>query len=123
MPGYGFAKRTRKQQAKWEEIIQFYLRNDRGLLTTLILLDSRHGPTQLDNQAMEFLASNKITFLPIFTKFDTLKTQSLRAKRTKEVKEFLSSFAYQEPLWVSSFRKIGISKLKIRLSELKKKQK
>ena len=119
MPGYGFAKRSKKEQMKWEEIISYYLQNDEGLKIVLVLLDSRHGPTDLDKVAIEFLENNKIAFLPIFTKFDTLKTQSQRAKRSKEVKQELIKFNYSEqPIWSSASKNLSINLLRSKIKQL-----
>ena len=122
MPGYGFAKRSKKEQHKWEEIIRFYLTNDEGLKIALILLDARHGPTSLDEQALDFLIRNKIFFLPVFTKYDMLRNQSQRAKRNNEVRNVLANLDCDaNPFWISSHKKVGTLQLKQKVKDLCKK--
>ena len=90
LPGYGFAKVSKSERDDWNQLIGAYLEKEENLDLALVLLDSRHGPTESDLEAIDFLHSKQIPMAWVFTKTDTLKTQSLRAARKKEVNEFLS---------------------------------
>src|ERR1700760_2789864 len=48
LPGYGFAKVSQTQRASWEKMIANYLQTRTNLVTVFVLIDSRHGPQQLD---------------------------------------------------------------------------
>jgi GTP-binding protein len=121
LPGYGFAKASKEDRDRWAEFIQYYLKVDGGLMRALVLLDARHGPTEIDLQAVGFLRSSGIPISFAFTKFDTLKTQSLRAQRKKEAEAALlgMGFSRDDFYWVSAKEKdVGLSRLVRHLSGL-----
>lgn len=73
LPGYGFAKRSKKEREKWGKMIHKYLINRTNLLCTFILIDSRHKPQKSDIEFIEWLGINKLPFVIVFTKTDKLK--------------------------------------------------
>ncbi|HKK09497.1 MAG TPA: ribosome biogenesis GTP-binding protein YihA/YsxC [Bacteroidales bacterium] len=73
LPGYGYAKRSKKIKDSWDEMISNYLINRKNLMNTFVLIDSRLKPQQLDLVFMENLALNHIPFSMVFTKTDKLK--------------------------------------------------
>ena len=104
LPGYGFAKRTAKERELWAQLIQAYVTKDQYISKALILCDSRHGPTQSDIEAIEFLNSLDLSVALIMTKIDQLKNQKMRAQRRKEVKKVLESnkhLRYDKVFWTS----------------------
>lgn len=119
LPGYGFARASHADRDRWAEFVQAYLRGDEGLERALVLLDSRHGPTDIDASAIDFLAGESIPITFVFTKTDQLKTQSDRARRRKEAGEALRSLGYEpkDALWVSAKTGDGIREL---VAELKR---
>ena len=79
----------------------------------LVLLDARHGPTKLDREAIKFLSFEAVTVTFVITKSDTLKTQSERARRRKEVREALREMRYDPDgaIWVSARTGDGLKEL------------
>ena len=73
LPGFGFAKRSKSERAKWQKMIRSYLLNRPNLLTVFILIDLRHEPQSNDLEFMEWLAVSEIPFTMLFTKADKLK--------------------------------------------------
>lgn len=73
LPGYGFAKRSKSERLKWEQMIRSYLLNRTNLLTVFLLIDLRHEPQSNDLEFMEWLATSQIPFTILFTKADKLK--------------------------------------------------
>ena len=72
LPGYGFAKRSKKAQDELEEMISSYIL-ERELMTNLfVLIDIRHKPQRIDVEFMEWLGENGIPCSIIFTKADKL---------------------------------------------------
>lgn len=105
LPGYGFAKQSKEDREKWAEFVNAYLQLDEGLERALVLLDSRHGPTDLDLQAIQFLRDECVVpMVFVMTKIDQLKTQSERAKRKKEVERIFEEMGYSKDTvhWVSA---------------------
>lgn len=113
LPGYGYAKQSKTERQKWEKLITRYFDEDSCLEQVLLLLDARHGPTPLDQHAMEFLSLRGIPVTFVFTKADTLKTQKLRFDRQKEVSDSLknSGIERQSIFWVSTQAKVGLKPL------------
>ncbi|MBR5884342.1 MAG: YihA family ribosome biogenesis GTP-binding protein, partial [Bacteroidaceae bacterium] len=72
LPGYGFAKRSKKAQDELEQMISSYIL-ERELMTNLfVLIDVRHKPQRIDMEFMEWLGENGVPFSIIFTKADKL---------------------------------------------------
>lgn len=82
LPGYGYAKRTREEQAKWSALTDGYLvRNpniDR-LRLILQLIDVRVGPTADDNAMLGWLNSSGIPYAVVATKCDKCSKTELNA--------------------------------------------
>ena len=55
MPGYGFAKAPVKVVEKWKNLVKTYLRGRPVLARTLVLVDGRHGPKDVDREMMKML--------------------------------------------------------------------
>lgn len=113
LPGYGFAKAAHSERDRWAEFINAYLEEDEALERAVVLLDARHGPTELDAQAIRYMSFQSVPVTFVFTKADTLKTQSERASRRKEASKALQELGYaaQDAFWVSAKTKDGIKLL------------
>src|SRR4051812_6041463 len=48
LPGYGYARVAKTERDRWSEFIGAYLESDVHLQGVMVLLDSRHGPTEQD---------------------------------------------------------------------------
>lgn len=118
LPGYGYARTGHEERERWAKFINGYLRNDEGLERAVVLLDARHGPTELDCEAIRFLSLESIPVNFVFAKADTLKTQSERARRKKEASQALLNLGYdpQHAFWVSSKTKDGLKALTVELT-------
>lgn len=73
LPGYGYAKISRTERAKWENMIYEYLRYRTNLMCVFVLIDSRHDPLRVDLEFMRQLGEEGIPFNIIFTKADKVK--------------------------------------------------
>jgi GTP-binding protein len=104
LPGYGFAKRNAAERELWAQLIQAYVTTDEYITTTLLLCDSRHGPTPADIEAIEFFNKLNSPVVLVMTKTDQLKNQKMRAQRRKEVKKTLEDnpqITYENIFWCS----------------------
>lgn len=71
LPGYGYAKVSAKEKAKWAELLEeFFATQDISLLVALF--DIRHAPTADDKQMVSYLYANAIPFTAVATKADKL---------------------------------------------------
>lgn len=89
LPGYGFAKVSKREKDKWKRMIENYFRNRENLKLVVLLVDSRHKPTQLDIMMKEWLEALGIPFIVVGTKMDKLN-QSEKAKAKKIIRETLN---------------------------------
>jgi GTP-binding protein len=123
LPGYGFAKTSHEERERWAGFINAYIEADPVLQRALVLLDARHGPTELDREAIQFLKSEGIPVTFVMTKADQLKTQSERASRKKEVERAIleMGFSAEFVFWVSARTKDGLHKLTDELSLISQK--
>lgn len=95
LPGYGFAKRSKTERAKLEQIITSYILQRDCLTNLFVLLDCRHEPQQIDLEFMQWLGESGIPFSIVFTKADKLSRQAL----TKSIDAYLQRLAEDwEPL-------------------------
>ena len=75
LPGYGFAKRTLEDKAKWSALTDGYFTQNKNidrLALVLQLIDSRIGPTADDEMMLDFLRQSEIPFIVVATKVDKL---------------------------------------------------
>ena len=75
LPGYGFAKRTLEDKAKWSALTDGYFTQNKNidrLSLVLQLVDSRIGPTKDDEMMLDFLRASELTFAVVATKTDKL---------------------------------------------------
>lgn len=73
MPGYGYAKVSKKQREEWDNLIFGYLRGRPNLRTVMVLVDSRHGFKDVDLHLMELLDKAAVNYRIILTKCDKVK--------------------------------------------------
>ncbi|MBB3702673.1 ribosome biogenesis GTP-binding protein YihA/YsxC [Alloprevotella rava] len=91
LPGYGYAKRSKKDQEKLQNIISFYVLEREQLTNLFVLIDSRLKPQKIDLEFIEWLGENGVPFSIIFTKADKNKKGELR----KNVDTFLDTLREQ----------------------------
>ena len=70
LPGYGFARTSKKNRAEWERFIRRYLTRRENLQCVFVLIDSRHEPQKIDLDFCCWLGENGLPFLLVFTKAD-----------------------------------------------------
>ena len=83
LPGYGYAKVSKKNRSIFAKFIYEYLEKRENLICTFVLVDSRHEPQKIDMLFMEWLGQNQIPFVIIFTKMDKLSSSQLNKNITK----------------------------------------
>ena len=77
LPGYGFAKISKKMRDEWKIMISNYLNYRESLMNTFILVDSRIKPQKLDLDLITNYGENGLPFTLVFTKTDKLKDNIL----------------------------------------------
>jgi GTP-binding protein len=77
LPGYGYAKVSKKNRATFHSFTVDFLQYRPNLLCVFVLLDSRIPAQKIDLEFMEYCGVKGIPFVMCFTKTDKLKTQEL----------------------------------------------
>lgn len=77
LPGYGYARISKKEREKWEGMIRTYFRRRENLVNTFILIDSRIEPKMADIDFINWFGEEQLPFAIVFTKADKLKTNAL----------------------------------------------
>ncbi|MEG0255621.1 MAG: ribosome biogenesis GTP-binding protein YihA/YsxC [Vagococcus sp.] len=73
VPGYGYAKVSKTERAKWGQMIETYITEREQLKAVVSLVDMRHDPTTEDIQMYEFLKYYQIPVIVVATKCDKIK--------------------------------------------------
>ena len=77
LPGYGFAKRSKRDLAKLQNLIHSYVLQRSQLTCLFVLIDSRLAPQPIDLDFIRFLGENGVPFCIVFTKADKNKSSKL----------------------------------------------
>lgn len=77
LPGYGFAKGFKEEQASWKKLIEGYLENSDKIKLICVLLDVRREPSEDDLQMIKYLHYYAIPFIVIATKCDKFSKAQL----------------------------------------------
>jgi GTP-binding protein len=79
LPGYGYAKLARKDKALFNHAVNDYLRRRPNLCCVFALIDSGLSPQPIDLEFVEWLTSNAVPYVLIFTKTDSRKPAEVQA--------------------------------------------
>ena len=88
LPGYGFAKTSKAEQAKWGVMIDKYLRTSAQLKTVFLLVDIRHEVKSSDKEMFDWIRQNGYEPVIIATKADKI-TRNQLPKQLKIIREGL----------------------------------
>ena len=102
LPGYGFAKASKRSRQSWEIFITEYLLHRESLMTTFVLIDARLPPQKIDLEFMNWCGGKGIPFSLVFTKTDKLSSSSLQKNLTGYKKEMLKFWDDLPPVFVNS---------------------
>jgi GTP-binding protein len=118
LPGYGYAKVSKKLREEFQKFTLKYLINRTNLICLFILIDLRVSPQKIDMEFMEYCALKQIPFVLCFTKADKLKKV--------EIKENLEGYKnHLENEWeffpqhfiTSSTKHIGVEEMLLFIKE------
>lgn len=73
VPGYGYAKVSKKQREEFGEMIQDYLETRAYLKGLILLIDGRHEPTADDIAMYDYAQYLNLPILVVATKMDKIK--------------------------------------------------
>ncbi len=99
LPGYGYAKASKKEIERWSKLIDGYFEKATNLELVIALIDMRHPPSKLDIQMVDFLIEAELNFIIVMTKSDKLNKGEY-AKRMENIRKELP---YGEQLKIIPF--------------------
>jgi len=88
LPGYGYAKVSKTEKQKWGQMIEKYLSNREQLVQVILLVDSRHKPTEDDVIMMNWIRQFDFRAIVVATKIDKLP-KSQREEKMELIKDTL----------------------------------
>lgn len=88
LPGYGYAKVSRKRREKWQRLIHSYLRYRKSLVCAFVLLDVNLPLQKNDRAFINKLGEWQVPFVLVYTKADRLARQKL-SKHIGDIEEAL----------------------------------
>lgn len=72
LPGYGFARVSKKEKAKWSHMIETFLESSPNLIGMVQLVDIRHKPTEEDKVMRNWIEHYNMPIIVVATKADKL---------------------------------------------------
>ena len=73
LPGYGYAKVSKEEKKKWSTMIETYLNSRPTLSQVILIVDSRHAPTENDAVMLNFIRAVCGRAVVVASKLDKLK--------------------------------------------------
>ena len=105
LPGYGFAKRSKSEVAKLDQMIRGYILSREQLVNVFVLIDIRLEPQKIDLEFMEWLGVSSVPFSIVFTKSDKLSASKVRQNVDAYVQRMLETWEEMPPYFVTSAEK------------------
>ena len=85
VPGYGYAKASKKDVKQWQGVLFDYLRGRRQLARAFVLIDARHGVKDADNDMLKRLDDAAVSYQFVLTKADKAEDLAGVQAKTLEV--------------------------------------
>ena len=112
LPGYGFAKVSKKEKEKIKNLHKNYFKKRKQLFSALLLIDIRLKPQKIDLEFMEYINKLFVPFILIFTKCDKLKKGEINEKIKEYTQEINRSWETSPQIIVSSAKsRIGLNEI------------
>ena len=105
LPGYGYAKRSKKEVDKLDQMIRAYILQREQLVNVFVLVDIRLEPQKIDLEFIEWLGLSSVPFSIVFTKADKLTPN--KARQAVEAYRQKLSETWEEipPMFITSAEK------------------
>ena len=117
MPGYGFAKASKKKIREWTDLSKFYLQNRPNLRRVFLLIDSRHNIKDSDKKIMSMLDDCAVSYQIVLTKIDKINNHDDVILETKNsIQKFIA--VHPEIHLTSSHKEQGLEDLRNAISSM-----
>ena len=105
LPGYGFAKRSKSELQRLDQMIRGYLLEREQLVNVFVLVDIRLEPQAIDLEFMNWLGMSSIPFSIVFTTADKLTNGKVRQNVEAYKTKMLETWEEMPPCFVTSAEK------------------
>ena len=105
LPGYGFAKRSKKEIDKLDQMIRGYILQREQLVNVFVLVDVRLEPQKIDLEFIEWLGVSSVPFAIVFTKADKLTANKARQAVEAYKHKLLETWEELPPIFLTSSEK------------------
>ena len=106
VPGYGYAKVSKKERERFGQMIEQYLTQRDQLRGAILLVDGRHAPTADDVSMYQWLQYYHIPTLVVATKIDKVKGNTWNRQESL-IKKTLGLTASDQLVLFSAVNKTG----------------
>jgi GTP-binding protein len=112
LPGYGHANAPRQVRESWKTMVEGFLERCRDRVALAILLvDARHGATELDRVMQEWLEAEEIPYLVTATKSDKLSGNGRASARRSLERELTGDSLAAPPILTSARTGLGVREI------------
>lgn len=105
LPGYGFAKRSKKEVDRLDQMIRGYILQREQLANVFVLVDIRLEPQKIDLEFIEWLGVSNIPFSIVFTKADKLSASKANQSVEAYKQKLLETWEELPPIFMTSSEK------------------
>lgn len=105
LPGYGFAKRSKNERQKLENMIRGYILQREQLVNVFVLVDIRHEQQAIDREFIDWMGTSNIPFAIVFTKADKLSAAKAKQNIEKWMKALEDAWEELPPYFITSSEK------------------
>ena len=102
LPGYGFAKRSKKELQKLEQMISGYILQREQLVNVFLLIDVRLEPQKIDQEFIQWLGDSSVPFAIVFTKADKLSATKVNQNVEAYKKVLSETWEELPPIFITS---------------------
>jgi len=102
LPGYGYAKVSKKSRSAWEQMISDYILLRENLKVVCVLIDSRLDPQRIDLDFINWLGENEVPMVLIFTKADKQSINKGQQNIAKFKRAMSATWDAFPPIFLSS---------------------
>ena len=107
LPGYGYAKVPPDVKVHWENLLSEYLQTREALCGLVVIMDSRHPLTELDEQMLSWFALTGKPVHVLLTKSDKLSRQQATLTLNRVKSHLAEHFPFCSVQLFSSLKKLG----------------
>jgi GTP-binding protein len=117
LPGYGFARASRGDVRKFQNLGRDYLRGRPNLKRAYLLIDARHGLKDVDTEALDAFDVAAVSYQIVLTKADKLKPSEVEAVAARTLAAIAKRpAAFPRVLATSAEKGTGIPELRAEIA-------